>query len=84
LKKTARQRHYFDEPPAWTYQDGRGRNLFVGDGISSGAAYGTFYRKQNGSLKRFKSPALPMRNFRALAQHDLDRYALKHGLIQDE
>lgn len=59
-----------------------GRILFVADGISSGEWWGTFYRKSNGNLARFKSAQLPMRKRKKDAQQDLDQYAEANGLIK--
>jgi hypothetical protein len=56
------------------------RRLFVDDGISDGKWFATFYRKPNGSLKRFVSPYLPERATRAQAQTDLDAYARERDL----
>lgn len=58
-----------------TYRDKKNRVLFVSDGISTGRAWGTFYRKPSGSLKRLVSCNLPMRPSREVAQADLDAYA---------
>jgi len=59
-----------------------GRILFVDDGISKGKAWGTFYRvQQTGSLRRFKSPSLPMRPTQKCAEEDLAAYASRHRLV---
>jgi hypothetical protein len=57
------------------------RVIFISDGISDGRQFGTFYRKRNGSLKRFVSPHLPMRKKKCDAQIDLDKYAVIKKLI---
>lgn len=62
------------------YIDQKGRRLFISDGISSGAKWGTFFCKPNGSLKRIKSTALPMRRAKEAAQADLDQYAMRKGI----
>ncbi len=44
---------------------------FVDDGISQGRAWATYRRRPTGSLQRVKSPALPLREDKAQAEHDL-------------
>jgi hypothetical protein len=56
------------------------RDLFVDDGISDGWYFATYYRTPKGSFRRFRSPALPLRGSRVIAQADLDLYAEKHRL----
>lgn len=58
----------------------QGRILFVHDGISDGRTFATFWRPRPWTLRRFKSPHLPLRKTREEAQADLDRYAAEHGL----
>jgi len=65
------------------YRDQQGRILFVSDGISCGKLWTTFYRKPNGSLKRYKSPRLlPLRRTRIQAQRDLDAFAILRNLTK--
>lgn len=52
--------------------------VFVDRGISDGSAWGTYYRKPNGSLKRITS--LPLRQSREAAQKDLDAWAARKRL----
>lgn len=59
--------------------DRQGRRLFVSDGISSGKAFGTFYRKPFGSLKRLVSKSLPMCSTRVEAEADLAAFAHRNG-----
>jgi hypothetical protein len=61
------------------YMDKRGRFLFVSDGISDGEEWGTFYRSETGSLKRFTGKGLDMRKERKQAEDDLRKYAEEHG-----
>jgi len=71
-------------PEQYGYRDKQGRLLFVSSGIGQNH-FGTFYRKSPKlpSIKRFKSPALPMRDTQEEAERDLDRYARLHGLRPD-
>lgn len=62
-----------------SYLDANGVVIFVHNGISDNA-YGTFRRKENGSLQRVKSPDMPMVDSRNVAQANLNAYAAKHGL----
>lgn len=62
------------------FRDRLGRVLFVHDGLSSDKRWGTFYRRDNGSLRRVCSPYLPMRADRADAEGDLELYATAHRL----
>ena len=62
-----------------TYKDKEEVVLFVSEGIGNGA-WGTFYRKANGSLKRLQRSALLMRDTFEQAQRDLDDFALQHEL----
>jgi len=57
-----------------------GRKLFVCDGLTSGRYWGTFFKKANGSLARFKTANLPMRPKKRDAEEDLRRYAEVNGL----
>lgn len=57
-----------------------GRKLFICDGISGGRFWGTFFKKANGSLARFKTASLPMRPKKRDAEADLQRYAEANGL----
>jgi len=61
------------------YTDGK-REFFVHDGISLGISWGTFWRKPDGSLRQVKSPWLPTRCNRSLAQADLEDWAEARGL----
>lgn len=56
------------------------RVLFVDDGISRGRSWATYWRKENGSVARFKSPQLADRPTRLEAQADLDAYADTAGM----
>lgn len=62
------------------YKDQEGIELFISSGISKGDAWGTFYKKPSGTLKRVKSKYLPMCLFKQDAQADLDRYAIRKEL----
>lgn len=56
--------------------------LFVCDGISSGRAWFTAYRRHNGCTARLKRKSLPVRTGaqgRAQAEDDLRRFALANG-----
>lgn len=46
--------------------------------------YGTFSRRPSGSLERFKSPSLPMRNTYLEAARDLNAHAVHRGWRQVE
>ena len=63
------------------YRDAQGRLLFVSDGISGGEAWGTFYRKPSGALKRYRG--LEMRDEHEEAERDLDTYARLRGWRPD-
>ena len=65
------------KPERWAYKDDKGRVLFVDRGI--GKKFATYYRKDNGSLKRFVSKHLPDVQGLAKAQHALDVYAADHN-----
>jgi hypothetical protein len=56
-----------------SYLDGKGRVLFVGEGL--GGSWGTYWRSEKGSLHRVVSKGLPVRRKRELAQGDLDAWA---------
>lgn len=58
------------------YRDNKGRTLFIDQGI--GDTWATYYRKPNGSLKRFTG--LKPKPTRAEALADLREYAEKKGL----
>ncbi len=59
--------------------DREGRVLFVHQGIGT-TAYGVYYRRPNGSLKRLVSPSLPLCELRDAAQAHLDLWARRHNL----
>ncbi len=61
-----------------SYAIGDGRVLFVDDGISKGKVWGVYYRKPNGSLKRFRP--IPLCVTPSAAQASLDDYARLRGL----
>ena len=61
------------------YMDKRGRLLFVSDGFTDGKEWGTFYRSEQGSLKRFTGKGLEQRETREKAEADLKKYAMEHG-----
>ncbi len=63
------------------YRDEDWRVLFVTDGISGGKSWFTGYRTDTGAIKRFTSPACPIRQTREEAQHDLDLIASRRGWI---
>ena len=67
------------EIPMIAYLDKKGRLIFVAVGIG-GRTWGTFYRKEGPGVHRVKSPHLPMRPTRELAESDLFRYSRKNNL----
>lgn len=56
------------------YKNKQGQVLFVSPGLG-GDNFATYTRKPNGSLKRFRSPLLPVRKDREQAEEDLVKYA---------
>lgn len=60
------------------YMDKRGRLLFVSDGFTDGAEWGTYYRSEQGTLKRFTAKELDQRDTREKAESDLKKYAAEH------
>jgi hypothetical protein len=63
------------------YRDPKGRVLFVHDGISGGRWWATYWRPKAWTLRRLKSPKLPLRRTRAEALSDLNQYAADNGLV---
>ncbi len=60
------------------YMDKRGRLLFVSDGFTDGQEWGTYYRSEQGTLKRFTGKGLDLRDTREKAESDLKKYAGEH------
>lgn len=60
------------------YKHPKHGTIFVAQGL--GNAYGTFYRKPNGSLKRVVSPDMPMTCSSMSAAYNLNKYAVKNRL----
>lgn len=59
--------------------DKQGRKLFLSQRIGD-SEWGTFFKKQSGSLCRIKSYHLPMRKDKAQAERDLMEFARKGEL----
>jgi hypothetical protein len=57
-----------------------GRVLFVSDGLARGKYWFTAWRTPRGGTRRYKSPALPVRESKEQAEADLAAYAEKMGL----
>lgn len=72
--------HPAPEVPVRTWQGRSGQLYFVSDGVSRGTAWAVYTRRPTGSLRRVKSPRLPVCATRGEAQQLLDRWARERGL----
>lgn len=63
------------------YITASGRVFVISDGISNGAAWGTYERKANGSLRRICSPLLPL-TIRKHALEDFKNYVAQKVYLQ--